>query len=121
LLFSMSPWLSFFTHFLCISRRVNRKITLCCACLTKGGELNIVTRLRRGLPHTLGWITKVGEGLSFAALPRPPLGPVYPFVKPIYHTFCAQELHLDQLQAHTVFCLMVTRCSCLGGKGVGAS
>jgi hypothetical protein len=78
-LFSMSPLLSFFIPFVRISRRVNRNKAERCACLIKEGEpissVSIVTRIRRGLPHTLLWIPEVGEGLTFAVFPRHPLGP----------------------------------------------
>ena len=56
-LFVMSPLLSFSIRFACISPRVTRNKTKLCACLIEEGEpissVSIVTRIRRGLPHTL--------------------------------------------------------------------
>jgi hypothetical protein len=63
-LFSMSPLLSFFIPFACISRRVNRNKTERCACLIIEREpfssVSIVTRIWRGLPPTLRRIPEVG-------------------------------------------------------------
>jgi hypothetical protein len=121
----MFPLRSFFILFDCINRRVNRNKRERCACLIIKGDpicsVTIVTRIRRGLIHILCWITEGGEGLTLAAFPRHPLGPVYPLVQWIHHTFFAREVHRDSHQNQAVFCLMVTRCSFFRGKGVGAS